>query len=462
MQPSQPRILPRENHSISRRLIDENALKVLHRLKDAGYASFLVGGCVRDLLLGREPKDFDVVTDARPEEIRKLFHGARIIGRRFRLVHVRFGREIIEVATFRAAPRDVAEWTSTDEEGGESGDADEPSDAEANEPSIDHNVFGSQAEDAVRRDFTVNTLYYNIEDRSIVDYVGGVEDLRTGVIRVIGDAETRYREDPVRMLRAVRFAVKLGFRIAPESAEPMKRLAPLLAGVPAARMFEEVLKLFHGGYAAETYEMLRQHGLFRYVFPLTDECLSKESDGFPVTLVSRALANTDARINQGKTVTPAFLFAAMLWEPARRRMQFDLERGRPYAEALMKAADAVLRDQSKHVSIPRRFSVPMREIWELQQRLEYRSGNRAARLVTHPRFRAAYDFLLLRAETGSADPALAQWWTDFQTADESARKQMSDAQAPSPGKSRSKRRRRGGRGRRRPGGGGGGQTPALG
>lgn len=459
---NQPTILPRESHTISRRLVDENALKVLHRLKDAGYASLLVGGCVRDLMLGREPKDFDVVTDARPEEIRKLFHGARIIGRRFRLVHVRFGREFVEVATFRAAPRDVLEWNSTPEAVDESGDSDESverPDTEEAEAPADHNIFGTQEEDAVRRDFTVNTLYYNIRDRSVMDYVGGVDDLRAGVIRIIGDAETRYREDPVRMLRAVRFAVKLGFRIADDTAAPMKRLAPLLANVPAARMFEEVLKLFHGGYAAETYELLRHHGLFRYVFPLTDDCLAKEVDGFPVTLVSRALANTDARINQGKPVTPAFLFAAMLWEPARQRMQFDLERGRPYVEALIKAADHVLREQSKHVSIPRRFSIPMREIWDLQQRLEHRSGNRAAKLVTHPRFRAAYDFLLLRAETGSADPALAQWWTDFQAVDESARAQMTEAIAPAPGKSRSKRRRRGGRGRGRPGGG---PAPTLG
>ncbi|HKQ30993.1 MAG TPA: polynucleotide adenylyltransferase PcnB, partial [Burkholderiales bacterium] len=282
--------------------------------------------------------------------------------------------------------------------------------------------------------------------------------LRAGVIRVIGDPDTRYREDPVRMLRAVRFAAKLSFKLDAQTAAAIPRLAHLMATVPPARMFEEVLKLFHGGYAAETYELLRHYGLFRFVFPMTDECLAQEREGFPVTLVARALANTDARVNEGKPVTPAFLFAAMLWEPVRQRVQAELARGRPYAEALAHAADAVLKQQLKHVSVPRRFSVPMREIWELQQRLEQRTGNRAFKLVTHPRFRAAYDFLVLCADTGTADPALAQWWTQFQAVDESGRRQMAAALTSSPGKSRGKRRRRGGRGRRHAGG----QTPALG
>jgi poly(A) polymerase len=454
----QPAVLPRESHSISRRLISDSALKVLHRLKDAGYASLLVGGCVRDLMLGREPKDFDVVTDARPEEIRKLFHGARIIGRRFRLVHVRSGRDIIEVATFRARPQSVTseadDWAESSAEEGDELNHDAP--APRRDVAGD-NVFGTQEEDALRRDFTVNALYYNIRDRSVMDYVGGVADLRAGVIRVIGDPATRYREDPVRMLRAMRFAAKLSLKLEPTTAAPIRELAPLLAQVPAARMFEEVLKLFHGGYAAETYELLCQHGLFRYLFPLTDESLAREQNHFPVTLVPRALANTDARVNEGKPVTPAFLFAAMLWEPVRSRMQIDLARGRPYIEALARAADAVLAAQLKHVSIPRRFSVPMREIWEMQQRLEQRSGTRASKLITHPRFRAAYDFLLLCAETGGADSALAQWWTEFQQRDDHGRREMAEALAPTPGKSRGKRRRRGGRGRRAAQ-----QTPVLG
>jgi poly(A) polymerase len=450
----EPAILPRAQHPISRRLINENALKVLHRLKDAGYASLLVGGCVRDLMLGREPKDFDLVTDARPEEIRKLFHNARLIGRRFRLAHVRYGRDVLEVATFRALPRDAG------------GDGDAEEDAQPgmlkNEGGrlLRDNVFGNQAEDAIRRDFTVNALYYNIRDLSVMDYVGGVADLQAGVIRVIGNPETRYREDPVRMLRAIRFAAKLGFRLEEKTAAPIPALAPLLADVPPARLFEEVLKLFHGGYAAETYELLRQHGLFRYLFPATEDYLSNPPDGLPSMLVPRALANTDARVNEGKPVTPAFLFAAMLWEPARQRMQADLGRGRPHAEALTRAADAVLAEQLKHVSIPRRFSVPMREIWDMQQRLEYRAGSRAFRLLEHPRFRAAYDFLLLCADTGGADAALAQWWTEFQELDEQGRQQKAAALAPASGTgtSRGKRRRRGGRGGRRPGT----PTPVLG
>jgi poly(A) polymerase len=443
----QPVILPRESHSISRRLISDSALKVLHRLKDAGYAALLVGGCVRDLMLGREPKDFDIVTDARPEEIRKLFHGSRLIGRRFRLAHVRMGRDILEVATFRALPGDAG------------GDGEDEGDLLKNEGGrlLRDNVFGTQADDAIRRDFTVNALYYDIRDRSVVDYVGGVEDLRAGVIRVIGDPETRYREDPVRMLRAIRFAAKLSLKLEAKTAASIPLLAPLLADVPAARLFEEVLKLFHGGYAAETYELLRQYGLFRHLFPLTEECLAHEQNHFPLTLLPRALANTDARVSEGKPVTPAFLFAAMLWEPVRSRMQVDLGRGRPYIEALAHATDAVLAAQLKHVSIPRRFSVPMREIWEMQQRLEYRSGNRAAKLMTHPRFRAAYDFLLLCAETGGADPELARWWTEFQQCDEHGRQEMASALVPAPAKSRGKRRRRGGRGRRQSN-----QTPVLG
>jgi poly(A) polymerase len=434
---NEPLIIPRAQHSLSRALISDNAIKVLHRLKDAGYASLLVGGCVRDLLLGREPKDFDVVTDARPEEIRKLFHNARVIGRRFRLVHVRFGRDIIEVATFRAVPRDISEETiPREEEEGESAE-------NGNRMELgSHNVFGTQEEDAVRRDFTVNALYYNIRDFSIMDYVGGVEDLRRGLLRVIGDPETRYREDPVRMLRAVRFAAKLGFKIEDRTAAPIRELAPLLASVPAARMFEEVLKLFHGGYALETYELLRHYGLFRYLFPLTEKSLEREENGFPVTLIPRALANTDARLGEGKPVTPAFLFAALLWEPVREETAALTARGMNSYDAMQRAAERVLREQLQHVSIPKRFSVPMREIWSLQGRFERRAGQQAFRLLENKRFRAAYDFLLLRAETGEADRALADWWTRFQTAGETERRVLIAEVAPPAGGTEKKRRRR--------------------
>ena len=427
-----PRIIPRAEHPISRTLISENALKVLHRLKEAQYVSLLVGGCVRDLLLGREPKDFDVVTDARPEEIRKLFHSAHLIGRRFRLAHVRFGREIIEVATFRARPTPENE------------DADEAFPRAETGRLLSDNIFGTQEEDAVRRDFTVNALYYDIRDRTVVDYVGGVPDLERGLIRMIGDPETRFREDPVRMLRAMRFAARLGFRIDPDTLAPIRKLAPLLADVPPARMFEEVLKLFHGGYAAETFELLRQHGLFKFIFPLTDAVLEGGEPVQAELLIPRALANTDARIGEGKPVTPAFLFSAMLWYPMRQRFAQFVAKGMSVFDAAARAADEVLHAQMRHTSVPKRFSVPMREIWQLQDRLERRNGRNAFRLLEHKRFRAAYDFHLLRSECAEGDPALAEWWTRFQAVEDAERKAMVQQLEPPPahGKKRRKRRRR--------------------
>lgn len=390
-------------------------------MNDAGYASLLVGGCVRDLLLGREPKDFDVVTDARPEEIRKLFHNARLIGRRFRLAHVRFGREIIEVATFRAAPAIG---------GGEPG-------------TRDNNIFGTREEDARRRDFTVNALYYDIEDRSVIDYVNGVADLEHGVLRMIGDPESRYREDPVRMLRAIRFAAKLGFLIDPDTAAPIRGQGARLLEVSPARMFEEVLKLFHGGYAVETYELLRSYGLFQFLFPLTEESLATEEAHYPRTLVPQALANTDARVAEDKPVTPAFLFAALLWEPVRVRAAARQKHGMRPQEAQERAAEDVLRNELKHVMIPKRFSVPMREIWSLQARFERRSGQQPFRLLEHKRFRAAYDFLMLRVHSGEAAGDLGDWWTRFQEVDDPERRAMITAVAApsSTGKKRRRRRR---------------------
>ena len=418
---NEPITIPRAQHSISRALISDSALKVLNRLKDAGYASLLVGGCVRDLMLGREPKDFDVVTDASPEEIKKVFHSARLIGRRFRLAHVRMGRDIIEVATFRALPPP-----------GESDVA-------------DNNVFGNQEEDALRRDFTVNALYYDIRDFSVVDYTGGVDDLQQGVLRMIGDPATRYREDPVRMLRAIRFAAKLGFRIEPATAEPIHQLGAQLLTVPPARMFEEVLKLFHGGHAVATFELLRTYGLFEHLFPLTEKSLEREEQNFPLTLLPQAFANTDSRVAEDKPVTPAFLFAALLWEPVRQGAALRTSHGMRPPEALERAAEEVLRAQLKHILIPKRFSAPMREIWSMQSRFERRAGQQPLRLLEHKRFRAAYDFLLLRAGNGEADPELATWWTKFQEVAEAERRAMvADVapQAPTPGKRRRRRRRR--------------------
>jgi len=441
-----PKVIPRAEHPISRALISDSALKVLYRLKDAGYASFLVGGCVRDLMLGREPKDFDVVTDASPEQIKELFRNARLIGRRFRLAHVRYGQDIIEVATFRAAPH-------TGKEDGESDD-----DVDETGRLLSDNVFGTQDQDAVRRDITVNALYYDISDFTVKDYTGGVADLKAGVMRMIGDPGTRFREDPVRMLRVVRFAAKLGFKIDPATAAPLHDLGHLLLNVSNARLFEEVLKLFHGGYALETYEMLRHYDLFRFLFPLTEDSLAGEDQNFPRMLLPQALANTDLRIEQGKPVNPAFLFAAMLWEPVRLDMERRIAKGAPAFEALAQASEGVLREEVRHVAIPKRFSFPMREIWDLQSRFARRQGKNAFRLMENKRFRAAYDFLLLRVHAGEEAQELADWWTRFQEVDEDARAEMVRTVVPVQGteggegggvKKRKRRRRR-----RKPKGGG--------
>ncbi len=395
---------------------------------------------MRDLMLGHEPKDFDVVTDARPEQIQEVFRNARLIGRRFRLAHIHFGREIIEVATFRGIP---AEHSGDEALADGSGEETQPTARESRRATpADYNIFGTQEEDALRRDFTVNALYYNIRDFAVMDYVGGVSDLKEGVLRMIGDPRSRYREDPVRMLRVVRFAAKLGFRIEAEPAAPIRERGHLLLDVSPARMFEEVLKLFHGGYSAETYELLRSHDLFRYLFPATDESLASESEGFPRVLLPKALESTDARLAADKPVNPAFLFAAFLWEPVRLRMDQLVSEGMKDQDALRHAADAILHDQQRHISVPKRFSFPMREIWDMQLRFPRRQGKNAARLLEHKRFRAAYDFLLLRAQSGAADPELADWWTRFQEVGPEQRTAMVRALAPTAGSVRPKRRRR--------------------
>ncbi len=419
-------IITRSEHIVSRSNISKNALKVMYRLKEAGYEAYLVGGGVRDLLLGREPKDFDVATNARPEEIEQLFRNARLIGRRFRLAHVRFGQEIIEVATFRGQ----LEKAEGDEE------------ARTVEGMIVRdNVYGTVEEDAWRRDFSVNSLYYNIRDFSVVDFVGGIDDLRNGVLRLIGDPDQRYREDPVRMLRAVRFAAKLGFRIHPASEKPLFELGYLLEAVPPARLFEEVLKLFLGGDALKCFELLRHYHLFEHLFPATEDSLAEEEEGFPPTLLVRALANTDQRIATGKPVTPAFLFAALLWDAVRVLRDRLIAEGQPPIQAGANAAEVVLQQQAKRVSIPRRFSLPMREIWGMQDRFASRSPKRVHRLFAHPRFRAAYDFMLLRCEAGEEEQELCDWWTRFQEVEEAERKPMLDSLAPSGKKPRRRRRR---------------------
>lgn len=423
-----PVIVPRAEHNISRSKISESALKVLYRLKSAGYESYLVGGGVRDLLLGREPKDFDVATNARPEEVRALFRNCRIIGRRFRLAHVQFGREIIEVATFRAN-RPVAQVAGSASENGRI---------------LRDNTYGTLEEDALRRDFSVNALYYDIRDFSVRDYVDGLADLHAGVLRLIGDPATRFREDPVRMLRAARFAAKLGFRVHPDTAAPIAELAPLLADIPPARLFEEILKLFLYGFGAQAFEHLRRYGLFARLFPRTDPLLDTEEQGFPHTFISRALASTDTRVSEDKPVTPAFLFAALMWEPVRQRAAELETAGTRPAEALHQAADELVFEQVAHVALPRRFATPMIEIYQMQPRFLQREGKRPSRFLAHPRFRAAYDFLMLRAEAGEVDAELAGWWTRLQAAGTDAERELlvPVAAAPAGRRRRSRRRRR--------------------
>ncbi len=558
-------VIPRSEHSISRAQISPNALKVLYKLKEAGFQAFLVGGAVRDLLLGIKPKDFDVATNALPDEVRRLFRNCRLIGRRFRLAHVHFGQEIIEVATFRAAAapeREDAEEEDADLDAGspgeglgagaagigatdedatddaeEEGAEDDPAEPEgsgggdefgqgarghdadedafrdtaagnaagaagavpsepgrASEPAprayeqaprefesarrsfdadrrpfdsehrafdttgriLRDNIYGTIEEDVWRRDFTANGLYYNIEDFSIWDFVDGVKDVRARRLKLIGDPETRYREDPVRMLRAVRFAAKLDFSIEEGTEAPMRRLASLLDGVPPARLFDECLKLFLSGFGAKSCALLMKYTLFEHLYPMSAAAFKLSPYAYAQEMLEAGLANTDARIAANKPVTPTFLFAVLLWGAILRELNEHAAGPAPDLAQLMRACDTVLRAQQARVAIPRRYAAPMRELLMLQPRFNRRSGVKSLSLLQHPRFRAAYDFLLLRAQVGVAEPELAQWWTDVQLLPQEERValvQARPAEAPAPDDPtaapgrRRRRRRRGGAGR---------------
>ncbi|NMH65869.1 polynucleotide adenylyltransferase PcnB [Shewanella salipaludis] len=399
-------IIPRDAHSISRRQISENALKVLYRLSKSGYKAYLVGGGVRDILLDMEPKDFDVVTNATPEDIKKLFRNCRLVGRRFRLAHIVFGRDVIEVATFR----------------GHHGESNEKiSKLNAEGRLLRDNVYGEIDEDAERRDFTVNALYYDISDYSIRSYGGGMEDLKAGTLRLIGDPETRYREDPVRMLRAVRFATKLDMGIDASAAAPIKQLAPLLQDIPAARMYEEVLKLFFAGKALANYQLMQEYQLFAPLFPQVADAIKDEPKA--AKLIQAMLRNTDERVREDKPVTPAFFYAAILWYPLCQRAEdIAIESGLSQYDAYFAAMGDVMEQQCRTISIPRRFSTPSKDIWQLQLRFERSQGTRAFKLMEHPKFRAAYDLLLLRGEAEGGHLAKqAAWWQSFVEADEDER-----------------------------------------
>ncbi len=486
--PRLARIIPRDSHPISRSRISPDALRVLYRLREAGFQAFLVGGCVRDLMLGIEPKDFDVATDALPEQVKKLFRNCRLVGRRFRLAHVFFGRDIIEVATFRAssapsqAEDPVASLESSDDAIDESGvelevnptldasgdsvDARDIHDFDENlERVVDDsgrilrdNVYGSIDDDVWRRDFTCNALYYNIADFSVWDYCGGFEDVEARRLRLIGDPETRYREDPVRMLRAARFEAKLGFEIEPATAEPMGPLADLLAGVPAARLFDEALKLFLTGHGARSLETLRYRGLLKVLLPNVGDFMERYPESPPARMLMQALANTDARVQADKPVTPGFLFAVLLYGPIGLEIEKAPREQWHDIGTILDAVDRAVTVIHRRVAVHRRFILGVRDMFALQPRLESPRGRRALRTMEHPRFRAAFDLLQLRAQFGMADAAIVEWWSRMQSANADQRAAMAESlgRASGSGTTRSgasrsrggRRRGRGGRGRR--------------
>lgn len=424
-----PDILPFEEHGLQPDRFSRHSVNVTLRLQEAGFQAFLVGGCVRDALLGGNPKDFDVATNATPEQVRGLFRNSRIIGRRFRLAHILFGREIIEVATFRSShtKQDAVSGRAAKDSSGRI---------------LRDNVYGTLEEDAQRRDLTINALYYDPAQRTIHDFAGGVSDLRSKQLRLIGDPVQRYQEDPVRMLRAIRFAAMPGFELTAEAADPIHRLAHLLEDIPAARLYEEVLKLFLNGSAERIYLLLQEYGLFAPLFPLTVQAIEQHPEQVGSELIRLALRNTDTRLAEGKTVTPAFLFAALLWPALLPEIAKWRANGLGPVAAVQKGAQQLLPEQLQRIAIPKRFSIPMQEIWALQERLPQRHGKRAETVLGHPRFRAAYDFLLLRESAGEETGNLGQWWTQFQFAEENDRRRMVNELGSAPGRSRKRRPRK--------------------
>lgn len=420
-----PVILNPEQHGIDPRLISNSAIRVVRILQNAGYDAYIVGGAVRDLLLGLKPKDFDVATNATPEQVKRLFRRAFLIGRRFQIVHVLLGQDLIEVTTFRGTSSKPA---LKDEAG----------------RLLRDNEFGTQQEDAARRDFTINAMYYNPANRQLLDYHGGMADLKNRVLKIIGNPEQRYREDPVRMLRIVRFAAKLGFTIDQETCHPIASLAPLINNVPSARLFDEMLKLLMSGHAMSCLKELRARGLHKGLLPLLDVALEQPQAAHFIEI---ALDKTDQRIRQNKRISPGFLFATLLWTQVEEKWAQYRAEGQYPIPALVTAASDVLDVQTEKLAIQRRIATDMKDIWLMQPRLERRTGKTPYRLLENERFRAAYDFMLIRCEAGEVAPELGQWWTNFIDASGDERQKMIDDHAktasgtPS-GKKRSKRRRR--------------------
>lgn len=419
-------IIPRDEHSISHQQISENALKVLYRLNKQGHSAYLVGGGVRDLLLGNQPKDFDVVTDAKPEEVRQIFRNCRLIGRRFRLAHIYFGYDIVEVATFRGKAEEANEEHLHSKEG----------------MILRDNVYGTIAEDVLRRDFTINALYYNISDHSVVDYVGGMADLKAKRLRMIGDPRKRFREDPVRMLRAIRFAAKTQFILTRELKEAIRSSKELITHVSSSRLFEEVIKMFHSGAASEAYRMLKEEGLFALLFPDTAACLGDQND-IANLFLQAVFENTDRRVKENKSIAPFFVISALLWHPMCRCAQEYVQKGLPLYAARAKATEEVLARQIKKVSLPKRITQAMREIWLLQLRLQKPKIRRLNEMLEDPRFRAGYDFLELRAKAKEPGAEMATWWQEYIESDPSKRKVLeARLERQDPGKRKRFRKRK--------------------
>lgn len=417
---SGPQRFSRDVHGIDRRLVSRHAIKVCEVLTQQGYDAYIVGGAVRDLIAGLEPTDFDVATNATPEQIRPLFRRARIIGRRFKLVHVVFGREIIETSTFRAPSTDDE---FTDEHG----------------RILRDNLYGTHKEDAARRDFTLNALYYDPLNEIVIDYHNGVSDLQNRVVRMIGDPDVRYREDPIRMLRAMRFAAKLDATIEASTLKPIRDLAPLVENVPTSRLFDELLKLLTCGHAMTCLYKLRDANLHHTVLPLLDASFALEGGEQFITL---ALERTDVRVRTGKTVSPSFLFATLLWKLVLQRWEDLCEQGEHRNQALIQAADDIVAKQTRKLPIQRRFQADMREIWFMQARFERATPRAIWRLIEQPRFRAAVDFLQLRAAAKEVDSVQAQWWMDLADADSATQSDLINALQPQKGSPQARKRRR--------------------
>ncbi len=404
-------VVPKENHPIVQSHISKNALSVINRLREAGHQAYIVGGSVRDLLIGLQPKDFDIATNAHPETVHRLFRNSRLIGRRFKLVHVFFGREIIEVATFRAQHPEASH-----PDGHRS----------ATGMLVRDNIYGSMEEDAWRRDFSINALYFDAHNFSVIDHTGGMEDLAKGIIRILGDPVDRYKEDPVRMIRALRIAAKLNFKLDAQTSEPIETLSTELLHVSNARLFEELLKLFYSGHAAKGFQLLREYGLFAVLFPLTEATLNREeTKAYSMAFIEQSCKNTDTRLAQKQSLNPAFLMAVLLWPPIQGYLHEYREQGhKPYGAMLM-ASTQVLNQQVKLVAIPKRYSVLMKEIWMMQAPLEQRLKRRIAPLFIHTRFRAAFDFLSLRYAAGETTLKKAvNWWKQYQNAPTQEREKM--------------------------------------